>query len=248
MLNLDVFVEILNTIDDIENSLKNYEFVTFDMQNILKKLKACIEIKYCEPNEDQPLSTKSVNYCFQVIITNVVTHKNVISTDSLINEIIVIKRLKNYNFVDLYYEILRCALLSLNKACDTIYEKIWGAFTFVFVPKLMQRLFKISQFMNNYAHDRRDYDKKEPSLHELCNVPYEDDGLPISNDGYSDDVVKAIECILKHSELLNNLDVKCACNCLEYLLNELEKVHLINDSYFKHFMKLRYVKLFKLQK
>lgn len=56
---------------------------------------------------------------------------------------------------------------------------------------------------------------------------------------YSQDVVDALELLMEHSPLLENLDVKCSCNCLECLLHELMKLNLIAEKHLKYYVTKR---------
>lgn len=62
---------------------------------------------------------------------------------------------------------------------------------------------------------------------------------PDDKNDYSQDVVDALELLSEHTPLLDNLDVKCSCNCLECLLNELIKLSLVTDKHIKYFVSKR---------
>lgn len=112
----------------------------------------------------------------------------------------------------LYCEIMRACWLSLYDVSGTTNESQWGAFTFIKVPQILSQLHSIT---------------KGPG-------PGPDEKSP--NGEYSEDVVEALEMLTEHSPLLDNLDVKCSCNCLECLLNELIKLQLVTDKHVKYFM------------
>lgn len=55
---------------------------------------------------------------------------------------------------------------------------------------------------------------------------------------YCPDVITAFEMLLE-DPILDFMDTKCACNTIEFLLNELAKQNLVNDIHIKHFSSKR---------
>jgi hypothetical protein len=61
---------------------------------------------------------------------------------------------------------------------------------------------------------------------------------------FSQDVVDAVELLLQHTPLLDTVDVKCSCNCVECLITELGRVGLVSESHVKMYSTKRYFILF----
>lgn len=58
---------------------------------------------------------------------------------------------------------------------------------------------------------------------------------------FSQDVVDALEQLLQYTPLLDILDAKCSCNCIECLLKELLRNGLVTESHVTHFTSKRCV-------
>jgi hypothetical protein len=58
---------------------------------------------------------------------------------------------------------------------------------------------------------------------------------------YSQDVVDALELLLQYTPLLDIMDAKCSCNCIECLLKELLRNGLVTESHVTHFISKRCV-------
>lgn len=58
---------------------------------------------------------------------------------------------------------------------------------------------------------------------------------------FSQDVVDALELLLQYTPLLDIIDTKCSCNCIECLLKELLRNGLVTESHVTHFASKRYV-------
>ncbi|KAF7411386.1 hypothetical protein HZH66_000282 [Vespula vulgaris] len=50
---------------------------------------------------------------------------------------------------------------------------------------------------------------------------------------YSQDILDALELLLQFTPLLDIMDTTCSCNCIECLLNELQKVNLVTEKQAK---------------
>lgn len=50
---------------------------------------------------------------------------------------------------------------------------------------------------------------------------------------YSQDILDAFELLLQFTPLLDIMDTTCSCNCIECLLNELQKVNLVTEKQAK---------------
>jgi len=58
---------------------------------------------------------------------------------------------------------------------------------------------------------------------------------------FSQDVVDALQLLLQYTPLLDILDAKCSCNCIECLLKELLRNGLVTESHVTHFTSKRCV-------
>lgn len=58
---------------------------------------------------------------------------------------------------------------------------------------------------------------------------------------FSQDVVDALELLLQYTPLLDIMDAKCSCNCIECLLKELLRNGLVTESHVTHFTSKRCV-------
>jgi hypothetical protein len=58
---------------------------------------------------------------------------------------------------------------------------------------------------------------------------------------FSQDVVDALELLLQYTPLLDIMDAKCSCNCIECLLKELLRNGLVTESHVSHFTSKRCV-------
>jgi len=50
---------------------------------------------------------------------------------------------------------------------------------------------------------------------------------------YSQDILDAFELLLQFTPLFDIMDTTCSCNCVECLLNELQKVNLVTEKQAK---------------
>lgn len=50
---------------------------------------------------------------------------------------------------------------------------------------------------------------------------------------YSQDILDAFELLLQFTPLLDIVDITCSSNCIEHLLNELQKVNLVTEKQAK---------------
>lgn len=152
---------------------------------------------------------ESITFCLQpYIAVNVLLHPNC-STQNYVSHLEMIQQLKNYPVTRIYGELIRSALISLQNVSnesDINRESMWYAFTFIRVPQIIKQLsLRHGKTMNNA------------------------NGLE-----YSPDVVKALDTLID-DPTLDFLDTTCACNTIEYLLNELAKHNLITAQHAQQF-------------
>ncbi|KAJ4445325.1 hypothetical protein ANN_07130 [Periplaneta americana] len=127
-----------------------------------------------------------------------------------------------YNMPRLYSEIMRACLITLNDVQGTSIESQWGAFTFLKVPHILRQLhFTIRGGENGESQEKMEF---------------------------SQDVVDALELLLQYTPLLDIMDAKCSCNCIECLLKELLKNGLVTESHVTHFTSKRETMTTTIQK
>lgn len=148
-------------------------------------------------------------YCIQSLLAVEVYCHPCSDTKNIVSQFLMIKRLKGYSTARLYCELIRACLMSLNNASGTSRESQWGAYILLKVPHILQQL-------NNLNKNPDNGDKK-----------------------YSQDIIDAFEMLLQHTPLLDVTDLKCSCNCLECLLNELAKLNLVSETHLKYFSSKR---------
>lgn len=82
---------------------------------------------------------ESITYCLQPMLAVKVLLNPNSDTQHYVNDLLMIKRLKNYSMPRLYCEIIRACLMSLYVS-GTARESIWCAFTFIKVPQIIKQL------------------------------------------------------------------------------------------------------------
>ncbi|PSN33113.1 hypothetical protein C0J52_23117 [Blattella germanica] len=166
--------------------------------------------------DGEPDNSEPVTYCVQALLAIEVLLNPSSDTQMFVNELLMVQRLKGYNLPRLYAEIMRACLITLNDVQGTGIESQWGAFTFLKVPHVLRQIHFTSR------------------------------GSEIGGDStekleYSQDVVDALELLLQYTPLLDIMDAKCACNCLECLLKELLRNGLVTENHVSHFTSKRSV-------
>lgn len=80
------------------------------------------------------------------------------------------------------------------------------------------------------------------SWYSCCLVTWGESGdKPQEKLEFSQDVVDALELLLQYTPLLDIMDAKCSCNCIECLLKELLRNGLVTESHVTHFTSKRCV-------
>ncbi|XP_046996635.1 mediator of RNA polymerase II transcription subunit 24 [Schistocerca americana] len=156
--------------------------------------------------------SEPVTYCLQALLAVEVLLNPNSDTQMFVNEMLMIQRIKAYNCARLYSEIMRACLISLNDVLETSSESQWGAFTFLKVPQILLQL---------HRHHLASRSGELPDTREIGD--------------YSKDIVDSIELLLQYTPLLDIMDSKCSCNCLEFLLKELQSVGLVTDAHVQHY-------------
>ncbi|KAK7870071.1 hypothetical protein R5R35_012021 [Gryllus longicercus] len=159
--------------------------------------------------------SEPVTYCLQALLAIEVLLNPSSDTQVFVNQMLMVKRLKGYSMARLYSEIMRACLISLNDVLGRSEESQWGAFTFLKVPHILRQL----HFTDKGIQDEAEMQEK--------------------NGDFSQDVVDAFELLLQHTPLLDTMDAKCSCNCVECLLKELLKVKLVTEAHVNHYTSKR---------
>lgn len=198
----------------IKNDILNASFAADSSKHFEDLLKpiALININHLVVASPNELSHyESITYCLQPLLAVKVLQNPNSDTKSYVADLQMIQRLKNYSLSRLYFEVIRACLVSLFVS-GTNRESIWCAFTFIKVPHIIKEL----------SGQR----KKAAMFGEELN--------------YCPDVIAAFEMLLQ-DPILDYIDTKCACNTVEYLLTELTKQGLVNESQVKEFSATRYL-------
>lgn len=86
-----------------------------------------------------------ITNCLQPLLA-VKVHLNPNSnTEMFVNDLLMIKRLKNYSLSRLFCETIRACLMSLYNVSGELRESLWCAFTFIKVPHILRQLYVLSE-------------------------------------------------------------------------------------------------------
>lgn len=180
-----------------------------------------------------PDNIERITYCIQALLAIEVMHNPSSPTNVLVSQMLLIKRTKGYTMPRLYCEIMRACWLSLYDVSGTSHESQWGAFTFIKVPQILSQLHSIIKGKHLNPISENCSFEKQQILSRIIFLGTDE------KSEYSQDVIDALELLTEHSPLLDNLDVKCSCNCLECLLHELMKMSLITEKHLKYYVNKR---------
>nr|XP_029732381.1 mediator of RNA polymerase II transcription subunit 24 [Aedes albopictus] len=167
-----------------------------------------IETGTLEMKDFDGKGVEPITFCMQPLIAIDILLNPNCDTQMYVLEFLSIRSLKNYPLSRLYCEIIRGCLTCLNNVSGTSRESFICAFTFIKVPQIIRQIHRQSRVLN-----ASDFEDAKPD--------------------YSPEVVEAFELLLQDSAILDFMDAKCACNTVEYLLNEMLKHHLINEKQSK---------------
>uniref|UniRef100_A0A1B6DIW1 Mediator of RNA polymerase II transcription subunit 24 n=1 Tax=Clastoptera arizonana TaxID=38151 RepID=A0A1B6DIW1_9HEMI len=159
-----------------------------------------------------------LTYCMQALLATEVLLNPSCNTQILVNQLLMIQRIKGYNNVRLYCELMRACLMILNDVLGTSKESQWVAFTFLKVPHILQQLHNTNSSTGSRQED------------------------------YSQDVVESLELLMQFSPLLDTIDARCSCNNVECFLTELVKLNLVTDGHAQIFTAKREIANGRLHK
>ncbi|XP_011503452.1 PREDICTED: mediator of RNA polymerase II transcription subunit 24 [Ceratosolen solmsi marchali] len=164
------------------------------------------------------VDAEPITYCLQPLLAVQNLVNPSTETSTYINQLHLIQRLKNYSNARLYCEVIRACMMCLHDVTGTFKESHWGGFTVLKLPQILKDL--------------------HASMLKGENESFE----------YSQDVIDAFELLLRYTPLLDKMDIICAGNSIEFLLNELHKVNLVTEKQAKHISSRRDGLLTTLQK
>ncbi|XP_041982697.1 mediator of RNA polymerase II transcription subunit 24 [Aricia agestis] len=178
--------------------------------------------KLCTLDIDKiaPLNTKPepITHCLQAIIAIDLLSNPGADMQHIINQLLVVQRIKCYPLPRFYCELIRGSFISLNDVSkEASKQSLWAAFTFLKLPKIIQY------------------------IHNMC-------GTTGKDSEYSIEVVEAFEILLQSTSLLDIVDAKNSCNCVTSLLENLVKLNVVSETHLAYFNQKRESRDIKLQK
>lgn len=138
----DLYIEVVKKCQEVETAISQNPPVktVVPIQDILMKL-CNLELG---TNSLLPCSTEKnvepLTYCLQALLAIEVLLNPSCDTQVLVNQLLMIQRIKGYSNARLYCELIRACLMILNDVLGTSKESQWGAFTFLKVPHILQQL------------------------------------------------------------------------------------------------------------
>lgn len=212
----DIYHEVVKKRQELEPLLSQNSFQpSVPIGDSMRKLRQ-LDVNSDSGVDGNPDDSEPVTYCLQALLAIEVLLNPSSDTQMFVNELLMVQRLKGYSMPRLYSEVMRACLITLNDALGMSIESQWGAFTFLKVPHILRQLHFTIQGAQN---DDRPQEKLE----------------------FSQDVVDALELLLQYTPLLDIMDAKCSCNCIECLLKELLRNGLVTESHVTHFTSKRCV-------
>lgn len=129
---------------------KNSKSAGFDapgkqFEEYLKKI-AFIDLSTLDvsPNVEST-AVETITNCLQPLLA-VKVHQNPNSdTQSFVNDLLMVQRLKNYSLSRLFCETIRACLMSLYNVSGKLPESLWCAFAFIKVPHILRQLYVLSE-------------------------------------------------------------------------------------------------------
>ncbi|XP_021940557.1 mediator of RNA polymerase II transcription subunit 24, partial [Zootermopsis nevadensis] len=219
----DVYHEVIKKCQEVEALLNQNSFQpSVPVGDSMRKL-CRLDINSEGGADGKPDNSEPVTYCLQALLAIEVLLNPSSDTQMFVNELLLVQRLKSYNMPRLYSEVMRACFITLNDVLGTSIESQWGAFTFLKVPHILRQIhFTIRGVENG--------EKPQEKLE------------------FSQDVVDALELLLQYTPLLDIMDAKCSCNCIECLLKELLRNGLVTESHVTHFTSKREAMTTTIQK
>ncbi|XP_069683870.1 mediator of RNA polymerase II transcription subunit 24 isoform X2 [Periplaneta americana] len=218
----DVYHEVVKKCQEVEALMSQNSFQPgVPIGDSMRKL-CHLDIDNENGADGKTDTSEPVTYCLQALLAIEALLNPSSDTQMFVNELLMVQRLKGYNMPRLYSEIMRACLITLNDVQGTSIESQWGAFTFLKVPHILRQLhFTIRGGENGESQEKMEF---------------------------SQDVVDALELLLQYTPLLDIMDAKCSCNCIECLLKELLKNGLVTESHVTHFTSKRETMTTTIQK
>ncbi|XP_011688763.1 PREDICTED: mediator of RNA polymerase II transcription subunit 24 [Wasmannia auropunctata] len=199
----DLYVEVVKKCQEIETLLKTSTQKSVTPIEDSLKKLCNLEIESFCPEKTK---MESITYCLQPLFTVQVLLNPSTETTVYVNQLLMVQRLKSYTNVRLYCEIIRAGLMCLHNEALTVKESQWGAFMYLKIPQILKEL-----HIANLNGDEK----------------FE----------YSQDILDVFELLPQFTPLLDRIDTSTsnnfACNYVECLVNELQKVNLLTEKQAK---------------
>lgn len=178
------------------------------------------KLGFLELDKFSPLnnSTEPVTFCLQALLAIELLANPNADTQVFVNELLMVKRIKGYTMGRLYYELMRACLISLNDVSGSPSKQSIWG-AFTFL--------KVPQIIHQ--------------LHGAVRTP--DEKME-----YSPEIIESFELLLQATPLLDILDSKCSCNCVQSLLEGLLKLNLVSEQHLTYFSQKREITSTRLQK
>jgi mediator of RNA polymerase II transcription subunit 24 len=124
----------LRDVDNIVNTVGMTQYAA--TYECLRKI-VQIEAKNLEMVNFEPVAVEPITYCLQPLLAvNVLLNPS----SEMVNEFLMVQRLKGYSDARLYCEIFRACFISLNNVTDNNRESMWCAFTFIKIPHILKQM------------------------------------------------------------------------------------------------------------
>lgn len=140
----EFYTKITDKYSEIKNSLTMSGFY-IDNGKIDDELH---QLAYLNVNQLQmvhldTIKTETITYSIQPLLALRVLLNPSSDTQYYVNELLMIKNLKNFTTSRLFYEIIRAGFISLSN--ETTHDTMWGAFTFIKIPHIIKQINSLQQ-------------------------------------------------------------------------------------------------------
>ncbi|XP_075220202.1 mediator complex subunit 24 isoform X2 [Lycorma delicatula] len=138
----ELYAEVVKKCREIEVTLnQNAKPVQESIQDSLTKL-CSLELgtNGLVNLEREADTSEPLTYVLQALLAVEVLLNPSADTNTLVNKLLMVQRLKGYSNVRLYCELIRGCLMSLNDVLESSEESQWGAFTFLKLPHVLHQL------------------------------------------------------------------------------------------------------------
>uniref|UniRef100_A0A1B6MRZ1 Mediator of RNA polymerase II transcription subunit 24 n=1 Tax=Graphocephala atropunctata TaxID=36148 RepID=A0A1B6MRZ1_9HEMI len=213
----DLYIEVVNKCQILEAAINQSPTLsaTAPIKNVLLKL---CNLELTGTGLEVDKGVEPLTYCLQSVLAIQVLLNPSCDSQVLVNQLLMIQRIKGYNNVRLYSELIRACFMILHDVLDTSKESQWGAFTFLKVPHIIHQLHHSS-------------------------LP-----RGVKTEEFSQEVVDSLDFVLQFTPLLDTMDARCSCNNLECFLGELLKLNLVSEVHVNLYTAKREAAIAELHK